>query len=233
MFGRFKKPVALIPLSRLQPPGLPGAVSRRRIKFARGPEASIQEYDPQDFELIAGHGYLPELVFAGEATYRRILRECRIAEKNGGITSEMKWLGTFYSEQIRTHALADVSIRWIDETLGYGLFAEQDIEAGGYIGEYTGVVRRRSLFFRDHNEYCFSYPTSDVSYRKHIIDAKEQGNELRYANHSQDPNCEPRCVLLDGILHIIVRAIKDISAGVQITYDYSHHFWQSRTPVAN
>jgi len=205
----------------------------RKIKFARRGEISIREYSPEEFQNVVGHCYIPGLVFADENTFRRVREECQSALKNGCITSEMKWLGTFYAEKIRSHSVADVSIRWIDETLGYGLFAEQNMEAGEFIGEYAGVVRRRSLFFRNYNEYCFSYPTSDVNFKKHIIDARNQGNELRYANHSDEPNCEARCVLLDGILYIIVRAARDIAADAQITYDYSHHYWRKRISVPN
>src|SRR5262245_55924190 len=155
-----------------------------KIKFALRGEPSVREYDPEAFREAAGLVYLPALEFADDRTYRRILKECEYSLRKGGITGEMKWLGTFYAEHIREHVVADMSIRWIDDTLGYGLFAEQDIEAGDYIGEYTGVVRRRNILFRNYNEYCFSYPTSDVSFRKHMIDPREKGNELRYANHS-------------------------------------------------
>lgn len=205
----------------------------RRIKYLRRGEIAIGEYAPKDFQDIAGHSYIPELVFTDEKTFRHVRKECRSILRKDAITPEMKWLGALYAERIRMHSIADVSIRWIDERLGYGLFAEHNIEAGEYIGEYAGVVRRRSLLFRNYNEYCFSYPTSDVNFRKHIIDARDHGNELRYANHSKEPNCEARCVLLDDILHILIRAITDIPANTQITYDYSEDYWHKRTPVPN
>lgn len=203
-----------------------------KIKFLRRGATEIREYTPEDFQDAAGHGYIPELVFTDEKTFRRVRKRCRSLKK-GGITPEMKWLGTLYAEQIRMHSVADVSIRWIDDRLGYGLFAEQNIEAGECIGEYAGVVRRRSFLFRNYNEYCFSYPTSEVSFRKHIIDARDHGNELRYANHSKEPNCEARCVLLDDILHILIRAIKEIPPNTQITYNYSEDFWRRRIAVPN
>src|SRR5687768_6484861 len=115
-----------------------------KIKFARRGETEIREYAPEDFQIAAGHGYISQLEFKDEKTFQRVRTECQIALRKGMITAEIKWLGAFYAEQIRNHFVADVSIRWIDETLGYGLFAEQNIEAGGYIGEYAGVVRRRS-----------------------------------------------------------------------------------------
>src|SRR5262245_44458938 len=107
-----------------------------RIKFAPRGENTFREYEPEEFQVIAGHPYVEELMFADETTYRRILKQCEAASRNGGITAEMKWLGAYYADAIRDHSVADVSIRWIDEALGYGIFAEHDIAAGDYIGEY-------------------------------------------------------------------------------------------------
>lgn len=204
-----------------------------KIKLVLRGESAIREYAPDDFAHAAGHTYIPELVFISEKTFQHVRNECKSLLRKDAITVEMKWLGALYAEQIRSHSMANVSIRWIDERLGYGLFAEQSIESGEYIGEYAGLVRRRSLLFRNYNDYCFSYPTSEVYFRKHVIDARDQGNELRYANHSKKPNCEARCVLLDDILHILVRAIMDIPTNAQITYDYSDDYWKKRKPVPN
>lgn len=238
----FLKPGSRIPLSTIGPdPNSANAVlghktkerEPHKIKLLRRGETAIQEYAPEDFQHAAGHSYVPELVFADERTFQTVRTQCESAVRNGAITVEMKWLGALYAEQIRSNSVADVSIRWIDERLGYGLFADRKIEAGECIGEYAGIVRRRSLLFRNFNEYCFSYPTSDLSFRKYIIDAQDNGNELRYANHGEEPNCEATCVLLDGILHILIRAIRDIPANAQITYDYSQDYWARRTSVPN
>ncbi|MFT4551891.1 MAG: hypothetical protein ACI9S8_000512 [Chlamydiales bacterium] len=203
------------------------------IKFAKRGESEIKKYSPEDFAEAAEHIYLPGLEFIDEKTFEIVKKQCAHAKEVGFVDEESLWLGALHSKQIKQQYVADVSIQWIDDTLGYGLFAEKDIKAWEYIGEYTGVVRKRNLIFRNVNDYCFSYPTSVLNFRKNTIDAQDKGNELRYANHSDFPNSESNAVLCDDILHIIIRAIRDIPAGTQITYNYTDVYWQSRTRVPN
>ena len=198
------------------------------IKFAPRGRRQISTYTADEFKAATGVTYLPALQFQDSKTYDAVRKKCARALDNGAISAQSRWLGTLHAEEIRNHSVADVAIRWIDETFGYGLFAEQDIEPGQYIGEYTGLVRRCNLIIDKINEYCFSYPTSAMSFQKHIIDARDQGNEMRYANHSDQHNCESMGVWCDDILHIIIRAIRQIPAGYQLTYDYSGFYWFTR-----
>ncbi|MCI0415114.1 SET domain-containing protein-lysine N-methyltransferase [bacterium] len=191
------------------------------IKFAGRGENEIKVYTIEQFMAATGIVYLWELEFQDEKVAERIRMQCSHALETGSIGTDSRWLGALHAKEIESHYIADVSIRWIDETIGYGLFAEKDIAAWEYIGEYTGLVRKLNLIFGNINEYCFGYPTSAFSYRKHVIDALNQGNEIRYANHSESPNSESMGVLFDNILHIIVRAIKDIPASTEIVYDYT------------
>ena len=203
------------------------------IKFAGRGEKEIKEYTVEVFERAAGLIFLHGLEFENEKTFRQISKKCSHASRNGYIDADRKWLGALYVEQIKSHNIADVSIRWIDETLGYGLFAEEEIKAWEFIGEYTGVVRKRHLFPGKKNDYRFVYPTSFFFVGKHVIDGKDKGNEIRYANHSDDPNSEAISVFCDGLFHIILRACKNIPANSQITYDYSDRYWKSRRRVPN
>jgi hypothetical protein len=198
------------------------------IKFAPRGQNEIKEYTIQEFETATGLKYLPALEFQNQETFEAVRKKCARAIKKGTVWAQSRWLGTLHAHEIRNHAIANVSIRWIDETFGYGLFAEEDIATGQYIGEYTGLVRKCNLIFDRINEYCFAYPTNAMSFQKHIIDARDQGNEMRYANHSDQNNCESMGVLCDEILHIIIRAIRDVPAGLQLTYDYSGFYWLSR-----
>jgi SET domain-containing protein len=191
------------------------------IKFTGRGESEIKVYSVEQFMAATGLVYLPELEFQDETVLQRIQMQCSNALKTGTIGTDSRWLGALHSKKLGSHYIADVSIRWIDETIGYGLFAEKDIGAWEYIGEYTGLVRKLNWIFGNINEYCFGYPTSRFSYKKHVIDALNKGNEIRYVNHSESPNSESMGVLYDDILHIIVRAIKDIPANAEIVYDYT------------
>ena len=194
------------------------------IKFARRGDPEIKIYSVKEFMAATGLVYLSELEFQDEEVLERIRMQCAHALAIGSIGKDSRWLGALHAEKMRNHSIADVSIRWIDETIGYGLFAEKDIAAWEYIGEYTGLVRRLNLIFANINEYCFGYPTSAMSFRKHIIDALNHGNEIRYINHSESPNSESMGVLFDNILHIIVRAVQDIPASTEIVYDYTGNY---------
>jgi len=203
------------------------------IKFAGRGEKKIKEYKVDEFRRVTEVEYLPHLEFQDEKTFRRIRKQCTHASKNGYIDSKRKWLGALYAKQIRCHYVADVSIRWIDETLKYGLFAEEDISAWDFIGEYTGLVRRHYPILGKMNDYCFLYPTSRYFFGKHLIDGEDGGNEIRYANHSDDPNSEVTGIFSDDLFHMILRAIKDIPPHTQITYDYGARYWKSRPRIPN
>jgi hypothetical protein len=205
----------------------------RLIKFVRRGEHEINEYSADEFSRSMGIQYLPCLKFQNDKILRRITKHCLRASDKDYIHSKRKWLGALYAEQIRSATMADVSIRWIDDTLEYGLFAEKDISAWQFIGEYTGVVRRHYPIFSEINDYCFLYPTSRYLFGKYFIDGEKCGNEIRYANHSDRPNSESTGIFSDGMFHMILRAIKDIPAGAQITYDYGDRYWKNRPRIPN
>lgn len=82
--------------------------------------------------------------------------------------------------------------------VGCGLFAEKNITKGDFLGEYLGMVLRSSTA-NESTAYSLSYPTSDG---KLEINATEYGNEIRFANHSSEPNAAFIRVLLNGMIHV-------------------------------
>lgn len=198
------------------------------IKFAVRGENHVKLLSEEEFRTATEKTYLSGLEFEDQKILERVRKQCADGLETGFVGEESKWLGALYAEQLASHYIADVSIRWVDETIGYGLFAEKEIFVGDFIGEYTGVVRKRNLIFKNFNEYCFAYPGSIFNLRKHMIDAQTKGNELRYANHGESPNAESMGVVFDNIFHIILRAITDIPASAEITYNYWGSFWFNR-----
>ena len=65
--------------------------------------------------------------------------------KEGGVSEESQELGAQFIREIEAASIPHVSIRYLGEALGSGLFLEEAIEAGSYVGEYTGVVRKNDL----------------------------------------------------------------------------------------
>jgi uncharacterized protein len=203
------------------------------IKLAQKGEQESKEYSDDEFSRLMGIEYLHHLKFQNDKTFQRIVKHCSRAHKKDYIHSKRKWLGALYADQIKSAYMANVSVRWIDDTLEYGLFAEQNITAWDLIGEYTGVVRRHYPLISKINDYCFLYPSSRYFFGKYFIDGETCGNEIRYANHSDRPNSESHGIFCDGLFHMILRAIKDIPAGAQITYDYGNRYWKARPRIPN
>jgi uncharacterized protein len=101
---------------------------------------------------------------------------------------------------------------------GLGLFATAVIEAGSFIVEYNGsrishaeAVRREARGRR----YVFEIDP------RWSIDGSSRRNIARYANHSCRPNAEAD--LVAGKL--ILRAIRRIDPGTEITYHYGREYF--------
>jgi|SRR5580692_4251978 SET domain-containing protein len=102
---------------------------------------------------------------------------------------------------------------------GRGVFATRDIPQGERIIEYVGT-RISSKQADEQN------PDDDASRRHHtflfavddevVVDASRGGNDARLINHSCDPNCE---VVIER-RRIFIHALRPISAGKELSYDY-------------
>lgn len=126
--------------------------------------------------------------------------------------------------------LADVYVKFIDDELGYGMFANKDIKSGELIGEYTGVIDS-SNNVNDHS-WSWSFPSNiykpELNILEVSVDAKFSGNALRFINHSDSPNTEMRRIFLDGIVRTLYIATKDISRDAQIFVSYGSAYWSHR-----
>lgn len=120
-----------------------------------------------------------------------------------------------------------LSITYVSETIGYGLFATEDIPLGTAICEYGGIVRKNDR--RDSlNDYLYKYPSLDEIGRNYVIDAKEIGDLGRFANHSEKPNCRIE-TYSDGLFdHQLLIANKPIYLGDEIRYNYGQAYWYLR-----
>ncbi|MGM0440164.1 MAG: SET domain-containing protein-lysine N-methyltransferase [Chlamydiota bacterium] len=207
---------------------------RATIKV-QGPRQSMpRDLCHEEFKRLMGVDYLAKLEFASPIARRIVQHQCRRVYREGLIDQEMEWLGKLFYHHIQSGFVQDISIRWIDDVLGFGAYAEKDLAAWEYIGEYTGFIKRKHFFFSNINAYCFAYPTAYVHWLKYTIDSQQQGNQTRYINHSDYPNSEATAVYCDdGLFHIIFRAIKDIPRGTQITTDYGFIYWSKRKKSPN
>lgn len=185
-------------------------------------------HSPQDFEKIFKITYLPHLEFANTKTQFHIEKLCDKAFNKGWITAKQKWQGHYYAKSLRGALYLDLTIAWIDSVLGYGVFTNRDLPAHFYIGEYTGILRKRRFFGRWSNLYCFTYAIREGKSSSYVIDAQDFGNHTRFINHSEEANLEPISVYCDGLLHVILHTKTAIPAGTQLCYDYGADYWKKR-----
>ena len=98
---------------------------------------------------------------------------------------------------------------------GQGLFAAQDIPQGTRIIQYIGekiTSRERARRLAAGNAYIFH-----LTYR-YALDGQTLENTARYINHSCDPNCHTE--QFGNTIWIV--AIKDIQAGMELSYNYEY-----------
>ena len=102
---------------------------------------------------------------------------------------------------------------------GLGLFATRPIAKGEFIVRYRGpkLTNEEADRRADRgNKYLYEINS------RWTIDGKSRRNVARYANHSCRPNAESD--VLRGH-KIIIRSIKKIQPGEEITYDYGKDYF--------
>lgn len=140
----------------------------------------------------------------------------------------LKRYGPFLEEA----AIASLELRYLGRDIGYGLFARQALKRGAWIGEYTGVIRKAMPAHR-HNmvdghyltDYAFTYPRPLPNGTVLEIDALREGNPLRFANHSFNPNASVDHLLFENRWVTFFRARRSIAAGEEIRIDYGMEYW--------
>jgi hypothetical protein len=205
----------------------------RTIKLVLKGNNLVSKCTVQQFEDVTGIKYLSHLHFRDYNSLKEISDNCPWVLKSSCLGEENRKLGRDFQREINAGYVADLTISWIDDFIGYGVFANQEIPAGSYIGEYTGIVRRLNRLNPDHNAYCFHYPTRFWSWKYFMIDALHEGNETRFINHSNEPNLQPQCIVDadQGLLHLVFFAAKHIDKGSELTFNYGPDYWKHRQKV--
>jgi hypothetical protein len=94
----------------------------------------------------------------------------------------------------------------------------QDLAEGETLIEYVGEVISWKEALRRHPHdptdpnHTFYFHVDE----KHVIDAKHGGNSSRWINHSCDPSCEAD----EDECRVFIKALRNIPAGEELSYDY-------------
>ncbi|OIW10951.1 hypothetical protein TanjilG_22758 [Lupinus angustifolius] len=135
---------------------------------------------------------------------------------------------------------------------GWGAFLKNSVAKHEYLGEYTGELishreadKRGKIYDRENSSFLFNlndqaslyYYVFWVSYTcikfrmslnykilcmQFVLDAYRKGDKLKFANHSPDPNCYAKVIMVAGDHRVGIFAKERIGAGEELFYDYRY-----------
>lgn len=167
--------------------------------------------------------YLDRVSFNNQVTKKKFARHYEKAKRNGDEFSF--WQGAFYQNDIMQARWPSIYIKWIDDEIGYGVFASQSMPAKMYVGEYTGIICQRTFRFK-FNVYCMALLRDVGRFRKFLINGKSAGNFTRFFNHSSCPNLNLQTVYTEDMPHMIFTTNQYIEKDQQLTFDYGESYWR-------
>jgi hypothetical protein len=200
---------------------------KHKVMFPQ--ETKVVELTKEEFERHFKIKYISHLKFIDYAFFKKVIKSGSWVFNKRFLDTDMLKLFDQYQSKISSGYFADVIIKWIDDSLQYGVFAARDINVGEYIGEYIGIIHQMYRFRPHFNEYCLHYPLFP-SFRYFLTDSKFEGNKSRFLNHSFEPNLELKVAAENGLLHCIFFANQMINAGSQLTFNYGEDYWSRRNP---
>ncbi len=185
----------------------------------------VRQLSAMEFQREFGVEYLPQLIIKKTlpTSFRQKCSQFPDKETHGPNAKLI--------EQVLAGYVAPSYIAKINERVGHGLFAKNDISEGELIGQYTGVLTTDWSPAKKGSEidpYLLRYPFQT----RYAISAKDGGNETRFANHStHSANVQRSYLLHEGVLRVLFVAHTPIRRDCQILLDYGTNYWLNSSPV--